>query len=255
MAVLAVGASVLYAVVFPDSSQPRGLAFNSSSSPLAVDAVAWGTWVDSINQTGWATLEIHSNSSFPDKLQAYAAGLLEGAVTQRREYLHLRNTCEGQTFDNGLSAYLNEQWDWMKKQADAQGAIDTYWYQVGRMLDQQEGLFDGYNMQSQVSERLTGRDFYCGTLSGDLDDLTSVFVQPSQRARSSESHCSVLVKPIGDPAAPTELYIGHTTWGGYESMTRVYKNYDFPFRLNGGSEEQVAARQISFSSYPATLFR
>lgn len=72
----------------------------------------------------------------------------------------------------------------------------------------------------------------------------------------SNGHCSLLVKPVWDqPAAsgPSDLLFAHTTWSGFETMTRVYKRYDMPLTLNG--QGTVPATSVAFSSYPAALFR
>jgi hypothetical protein len=68
-------------------------------------------------------------------------------------------------------------------------------------------------------------------------------------------HCSLLVKPVrgahGDK--PVDLMFAHTAWFGYETMTRIYKRYDFPLTLDGTSGV-VPATSIAFSSYPAAVF-
>jgi hypothetical protein len=48
--------------------------------------VSVSTFQDSINQTGWATLEVHGNASVDDRTMARAAGFYEGVVTQQRIY-------------------------------------------------------------------------------------------------------------------------------------------------------------------------
>jgi len=45
--------------------------------------------------------------------------------------------------------------------------------------------------------------------------------------------------------------MGHTTWSGYNTMTRIYKQYDFPFRMGPSDNTIVPSRHIAFSSYPA----
>ena len=70
-----------------------------------------------------------------------------------------------------------------------------------------------------------------------------------------DGHCSALVKPLGPLSAPTDVTMGHTTWNPYETMTRIYKTYDFPWSISGGSGSSVVpGRQISFSSFPACFY-
>jgi len=62
------------------------------------------------------------------------------------------------------------------------------------------------------------------------------------------------VKPVGNPAAPSELYLAHTTWNGASSMSRVYKLYDLPFTVSGTrASGTVPGAAMAFSSYPALL--
>ena len=259
----------VYASIIQDASKPRGFCYVQSETPLYGSSIVWGSYVDAINSTGWATLHVNSNASYTDDLQAYAAGYLEGAVSQAREYLHINNVCSDQTWENGLREYLDDQWTWMRTMVTQHAGTSPYWYHVGLLLDQQQGLFDGYNNYAPDHAKLDWLTFYCATLSGDLDDLNSVFPQPEMPKTSTDGHCSVLVKPIGPLDAPTDVFIGHNTWGGFNTMTRIYKFYDLPFatskaaKVNADSQTQrklhassiVPGRRVAFSSYPATLFR
>ena len=44
------------------------------------------------------------------------------------------------------------------------------------------------------------------------------------------------------------------TWSDFNSMLRAYKLYDFPFTLDGTSQDRVPAVRSSFSSYPGSIF-
>jgi hypothetical protein len=100
-------------------------------------------------------------------------------------------------------------------------------------------------------------------VQGDLDDLNRKFDTPGHRAMppgvrpGTDGHCSVIIRAIGNPAAPTELYAAHTTWGPFETMTRVFKLYDLPWATAGagaGAGQTVPATALSFSSYPGALY-
>lgn len=43
---------------------------------------------DSIVETGWAQIEIETQHEYPDHVQAFAAGYLEGALTWGNIYSH-----------------------------------------------------------------------------------------------------------------------------------------------------------------------
>jgi hypothetical protein len=96
---------------------------------------------------------------------------------------------------------------------------------------------------------------------GDLNDLCTKFSNclvgkgedtPQARPwRGGYGHCSALVKPVRDAASGvfTELFSGHTTWAGFESMTRAFKHYDFALTGEGGAI--VPGRHSIFSGYPS----
>lgn len=47
-----------------------------------------------------------------------------------------------------------------------------------------------------------------------------------------------------------DLLAGHTTWGDYTSMTRVFKYYNFPLK---GAKHWQMATNVGFSSYPGLI--
>merc|ERR1719240_2105034 len=63
--------------------------------------------------------------------------------------------------------------------------------------------------------------------------------------RMRRSRCSALVRVKENNA---DLYVGHTTWADYSTMTRIYKYYHLPLP---GAESMVTL--LSMSSYPGTI--
>lgn len=255
-------ADVLYAQVTIDRSGSPQFVQSNEQLPLDNTVVAWCTFNDSIPLTGWATLEVHTSSwggLYTDEVQAYAAGYVEGAVTVQREFEYITNAYSNQTFGNGLDAFIKANFDWVKKQVAA-NVGDAYWHHVGLSYRQFEGLYDGYSAAALEGQQLDMLMFYSSTMQGDLHDLNVIFApngtaSGTKAAVDDDGHCSLLVKPVGPASAPTELYIAHTTWSHFETMTRMFKMYDFPWTLNGTTESGIVpARQMSFSSYPAAIF-
>lgn len=76
----------------------------------------------------------------------------------------------------------------------------------------------------------------------DYDSMTDSELLAFMR---KNNHCSALVKVTGDLS---ELFFSHVAWFLFQSMTRIFKHYNF--NLN---QVAVAGRQMSFSSYPAYL--
>lgn len=188
------------------------------------------------------------------------------------------NALAEQVYDNGLDTYLQENDAFVAAQVDAHPG-DAFWHQAGLNRAQWLGLYAGYNAAATpVGQQLPWLTFYGATLTGDLDDLNKVFNTSGHRLHrdsalaklrglardgsgrdprpAEPSHCSVIVKPIGDPSsgAPTELFVSHTTWGMFETMTRIWKVYDLEYTVDGVSNITVPGRIVSFSSYPGALF-
>jgi hypothetical protein len=68
------------------------------------------------------------------------------------------------------------------------------------------------------------------------------------------AHCSALIRLT---ANRSELFVGHATWAGAETMTRAWKIYDMPLRLLPNEDGPDAARVPnvvrSFSGFPGQL--
>jgi hypothetical protein len=62
---------------------------------------------------------------------------------------------------------------------------------------------------------------------------------------SKNGHCSALVRLASENK---DLFVGHTTWGDYGKMTRIFKYYHFD--LAGANTK---AKLVGFSSYPGCI--
>jgi hypothetical protein len=101
-------------------------------------------------------------------------------------------------------------------------------------------------------------------IGGDIGDIAPIYNAKTWRS-SERSHCSGLVRLLPDGS---DIYISQVcslpgtssfsppqaTWTALNGMLRTFKLYDFPFRLDGSSEERVPAIRSSFSSYPGSIF-
>lgn len=86
--------------------------------------------------------------------------------------------------------------------------------------------------------------------AGDLEALEDVLGGGSPNGVFGSGSCSALVK-----LAPynADLFFTHDTWDAFQSMLRIYKRYDLPFRLVPSQQTAVPAANQSFSSYPGIL--
>ncbi|XP_010181268.1 PREDICTED: putative phospholipase B-like 2, partial [Mesitornis unicolor] len=192
----------------------------------------------------WAFLEVATNASYNDTLQAYAAGLAEAAVSEQLMYMHWMNTMVGycgpfkyeSEYCEKLRDYLEANLGWMEEQM-ATGEDPEYWHQVHLALLQLKGLEDSYN----------GRvDFPRGRFT--LSPFGFLLLGCLRLHRGS---CSALLKLL---PGQRDLLVAHDTWTSYQSMLRLIKKYTLPFRTSAGGNSQIPGNIQVFSSYPGTIF-
>ena len=64
-------------------------------------------------------------------------------------------------------------------------------------------------------------------VAGDLDGLEQALGRKSPSKILGSGSCSALIKLL---PANKDLLISHDTWGSFNSMLRLFKFYNFPFR-------------------------
>lgn len=258
----AAAAAPAFAYVVTDAASPAGLRVVAGTPPDSTPAVAWGSYDGAArNATGWAVLDVHTNATlaYNDTTASYAAGLIEGVLTVDDMADYAANT--GATAANGakLQAFLDANWAWMTGQAAALGGVDPFWASVGALVAQLQGLADG---QARSGGVLTFRDVYQAVINGgDIFNLAGVYgvtdeqlaAVPKLRRAAARGgradHCSALVRLLPGAA---DLLVSHTTWAGFEGMTRILKRYDMPLPGAGGGAP-VPGRWSATSGYPAMI--
>lgn len=230
-------------------------------------------WVAKVNFTdttfddGWAYMEVESNPEYPDAVQAYAAGLAEGATSSEMIYNAYRNTLEGicetsyPEFCGKLREFLAENLLYMEAMVALEGQISPLWHNVELILAQLNGVTEGYNRTGK--EPMMEDAMLWLNLMGDRETLEEA-LDPSVRNMTSDEwvaaghtpkdgHCSALIKVLSDNS---DLYVAQDTWTTYQSMLRIMKKYILPFRRTGDSDPRdiIPGHTVSFSSYPGMLF-
>ncbi|NXW56764.1 PLBLB protein, partial [Eurystomus gularis] len=209
----------------------------------------------------WAFLEVTTNASYNDSLQAYAAGLAEAAVSEQLMYMHWMNTMVGycgpfkyqSEYCEKLRSYLEANLGWMEEQM-GKGQDPEYWHQVHLALLQLKGLEDSYNGRLDFPRgrfTLSPFGFLLLQLGGDLEDLESALNRSSARRVLGSGSCSALLKLL---PGHRDLLVAHDTWTSYQSMLRIIKKYTLPFRVSAGGSSQIPGSIQVFSSYPGTIF-
>ncbi len=270
-------ASTLHAAVRVSSAGELSIEVAFDQALGGPPAGAYGTYVrDTLNTTGWATLTIHTNASFPDALAAEAAGYLEGFTTAAEINAFAINAHGGKVpYSPLLATWVAANQAYVDSMVTAH-PNDPFFYHVGLTVAQQRGLYAGYSAAMPAADRFSADVIYALTMVGDLDDLCPAFgctsslgqhtctskaecdevrPEPPKKARHGNGHCSILVKPLGYVSAPSDIVFGHTTWCPFTIMgPRILKLYDFPFRTSSADVTVVPGVSISFTSYPAVLY-
>ncbi|KAM9281001.1 putative phospholipase B-like 2 isoform 2-T2 [Morus bassanus] len=268
-ALLGAAVAAALAGAAPAAPPPRNVSvlLEPSSGRLRVlpgrrpAAVAWASLDDRIATVGWAFLEVTTNASYNDSLQAYAAGLAEAAVSEQLMYMHWMNTMVGycgpfkyeSEYCEKLRSYLEANLGWMEEQM-AKGEDPEYWHQVRLALLQLKGLEDSYKGRLDFPRgrfTLAPFGFLLLQLGGDLEDLESALNRSFPGHVLGSGSCSALLKLL---PGHQDLLVAHDTWTSYQSMLRIIKKYTLPFRVSAGGNSQIPGSIQVFSSYPGTIF-
>ncbi|XP_006877031.1 PREDICTED: putative phospholipase B-like 2 [Chrysochloris asiatica] len=200
------------------------------------DAVAWANLTNAIHETGWAFLELGTSGRYNDSLQAYAAGMVEAAVSEELIYMHWMNTvvnyCGPFEYEVGycekLKSFLEANLEWMQEEMEL-NRDSIYWHQVRLTLLQLKGLEDSYGGHVTFP---TGRftikplGFLLLQLSGDLEDLEPALNKSKTKRALGSGSCSALIKLL---PGQRDLLVAHNTWNSYQNMLRIIKKYSFQF--------------------------
>ncbi|KAF8361451.1 hypothetical protein PRIPAC_88374 [Pristionchus pacificus] len=236
----------------------------SSSNEQCENDVAKIQYINAINSTGWASVDIEiSSEDIPEWQQAYAAGFLEGRSTRHlisdHAYNLLNNYCkETREYCDRAFDFLLRQFQFMRLSIE-NSPRDPYWKQVeidsihlyemkikvNFTLTHLVGMVDGYDntlMQSRSDEQLVKHKVFLIQLQAEIWDLEAKFNRPKWMSRR-RGHCSALVKLLSDRS---DILFAHTTWDSLSSLLRVQKRLRFKLSHLPGAE-------YSYSGYPGTL--
>ncbi|TKR66837.1 hypothetical protein L596_023072 [Steinernema carpocapsae] len=215
--------------------------------------VALGKYHNGLNETGWGYLEVETFPGYEPEIQAYAAGVAEGILSNEQIYNHYRNTvegnCKGYTeYCKRLHKYLRENLDWIESKIKNKPKSDPFWRQVNLTFTQLTGITDAYlkkDLTPSVKFELT--PIYMIQLSGELIDLTKFLKRKPDPVHDDPDpgKCSGLVK-LTD--GNKDLLFSHVAMSGYNTMNRVMKLFKFAF-----NKTEIAGHTQSFSGYAGQL--
>nr|XP_040240576.2 putative phospholipase B-like lamina ancestor [Anopheles coluzzii]XP_040240577.2 putative phospholipase B-like lamina ancestor [Anopheles coluzzii]XP_040240578.2 putative phospholipase B-like lamina ancestor [Anopheles coluzzii]XP_040240579.2 putative phospholipase B-like lamina ancestor [Anopheles coluzzii]XP_040240580.2 putative phospholipase B-like lamina ancestor [Anopheles coluzzii]XP_049461771.1 putative phospholipase B-like lamina ancestor [Anopheles coluzzii] len=236
---------------------------------------------DSILTNGWSQLELESQSTYTDTVQAYAAGIMEGALTWHNIYMHWSNTIdavcskdeESEEFCDWLRGLITTNVDTVKKMADMKGKHDYYWYQIALFYDQLDGLEIGFRKgvkRSRMDYEIPKQDFLLMNAAVDIRDLKiyyTNFLMENSGLKPEPAKGIMLLKLLQQPNGQSKVLLGHTSDGSYSSMLRMVKKYTLRYHLSAETARTVVSAQaaededravvpgtnIVFTGYPGVL--
>lgn len=268
--------SAVAGYIVEDSTSPFGVSFqNGSPSPQALAAAVYD--VSTLNETGWAVLDLIAKSSATsnDTLISYAAGFVEGYLTSNEMINFSDNTGASEPNSKALQKFLDDNYLWMQSQIKVNKS--TYWQHVESLLAQVQGLADGQESAAKAAGAVVlGRFTVYNSIiqGGDIFNLAQVYgITRSQKKRSPllsrlhetgrtfiegeevdglqvstsrVDHCSALISLLPQSS---DILMTHTTWSGLTNMLRILKRYEQPLSNIGGGQS-VPGTFTAVSSYP-----
>lgn len=234
---------------------------------------------DSIYENGWAQIEIETQRTYPDSVQAYGAGILEGSLTWNNIYNQWRNTidasCErdehSRNFCTWLRDLLTSNYVKIKELATTRAEHDHYWHQLALYYNQLEGVETGYmrgakRARSDLEEEIPFCDLLLMNAAADIQDLKVYyenFVLASNETGGESTpdknfflpSATMLTRIFHTADSPMwKLLFGHSTAGSYSSMLRIQKRYKFHYHFTPNQRTNtVPGVDITFTGYPGIL--
>lgn len=155
---------------------PDGKGFVLKKDVIDKSAVAWGEHRDAVQTIGFGVMSIHSNSKFDAEAQMFAAGYLEGYLTNDRIRQMYKNARElrNQQLLGKVYEYMEHQSNYLLSKVAATPG-DAYWQHVGHVLTQLKGLVEGYNDHAAEGQKLTAGDIWLLNMDGDVLDVERMF--------------------------------------------------------------------------------
>jgi hypothetical protein len=229
------------------------------------NSAAYGIYEDTFYQIGWDTLAVSSyqgeDNKYTDEQKSYSMGYIEGHITAPRIWNHYQNRLKffliNYHFDKipeSVISFMTQHLKWMHDQF-IQNPDDSYWFHAKHIMNQLEGIINGYNSVVKESKRIDYINFYIFNAMSDTSssthwkgqrpDFDNMNLSALKKHLHANAHCSSLIKVAADFS---DIWFGHNTFLNPSLMTRIFKEYRF--KSNGKSEK---SRVSAFSGYPGSL--
>jgi hypothetical protein len=208
-----------------------------------------------------------------DKIQAFAAGMIEGSLTWMNIYAQWRNTIESfcdrseanGVFCQWLRDIVNKNFENVLSLAENQRTADHYHHQIFLFYHQLQGVEAGFN---RGTKRALGRgaadieipftDFLLLNSRVDIEDLKlyyNKFVvdEEHERVEINPRVGKMVLKVAVDGETVPKILFGHSSDGDYASMLKMVKTYRFNYHHGPEASRLAVNTDITFTSYPGSI--
>ena len=224
------------------------------SFPEPHQYIATAFYKDTLSETGWDFLSITTNNFFDDKIQAEAAGRLEGSLTKNRIFTHYNNML------SSSGKLKNDTYEFFKRQEEFllskknEYKDNSILFNAYLLYLQFNGLREQYNAEVDDNMKIDNIEFNVMNSFGDIFDIDAKYNRPNFDEMTKEeiydyflfnNHCSALFKIKDDLS---DIFFGHNSWFNYNMMTRIFKEYNLNF-----NDRSIHSHNVMFSSYPGAI--
>lgn len=222
-----------------------------------------------IDTTGWSLLEIETDGTYPDEIQAYAAGIVEGALTWYLIHIHLENTIRAKCEDQPLEKQCDKLRDALDKSANIwktyaaeRSASDPFWHQVSLYYTQIGGIYTGWKhgVERSTNEYETDiSDLYWLNSIAEVTELQhklNISIENTQLndiPGLSSAFLRIVNETLDDGTNVKKLFVAQDVDGSYSSMTRIMKRYKLNYHQTSKASIVVPGSSVDFSSYPGSI--
>ena len=226
------------------------------SEPFSEDYqyIASAFYTPNLEETGWDFLSITTNNFFDDKIQAEAAGRLEGSLTKNRIFNHYNNMLStAGSLKHDTYNFFKRQEEYLLSKKDEYDD-NSILFNAYLLYLQFNGLREQYNEEVPIEQRIDPIEFNVMNSFGDVFDINDKYNRPSFDEMTRDeiyeyflfnNHCSAMFKLKPDLS---DLFFGHNSWYYFNMMTRIFKEYNLNF-----NDRSIKAHNVMFSSYPGSI--
>lgn len=156
---------------------------------------AYAVYDGDINTTGWYQLHVIGDTESDDHNMMRCAGAVEGYVSQHDIFNNFNLICDMESFPrlsegggddrypDGWAEFMNANYRYMGQSVAAYSESE-YWRTTGLVLEQFNGLVEGYNIAAPENEKMSTLDFWILQLLYLMNSLncSNVLIYGASRA-------------------------------------------------------------------------